>query len=101
VESVEEPGYPIGIIDGAEFDGLTVELRAGDRLFLHSDGVNEEMDRDGEMFGRARTRGVLVEHRAQPLDDVLTRVVDAVTAWKGDEAFSDDISLVALEMVDA
>ena len=42
---------------------------------------------------------MLAEHRAQPLDEVLARVVEAVTAWKGDEDFSDDISLVALEMV--
>ncbi|MHC4217963.1 MAG: PP2C family protein-serine/threonine phosphatase [Planctomycetota bacterium] len=100
-ESVEEPGFPVGIVDGAEFDDMTVELRAGDRLYLHSDGVNEEMDRDGEMFGRTRTRGVLVEHHTRPLDDVLARVVEAVTAWKGDGDFSDDISLVALEMAGA
>jgi len=101
VESIEEPGYPIGIIDEADFDDLTVELNRGDRLFLHSDGVNEEMDRDGEMFGRSRTRTVLTEHHAQPLDEVLARVVEAVTAWKGDGDFSDDISLVALEMIGA
>ena len=101
VESVEEPGYPIGIVDEAEFDDLTVELNGGDRLFLHSDGVNEQMDRDGEMFGRSRTRDVLAKHRADPLDEVLARVVEAVTAWKGDKDFSDDISLVALEMVGA
>ncbi|MHC4141006.1 MAG: PP2C family protein-serine/threonine phosphatase [Planctomycetota bacterium] len=99
VESIEEPGFPIGIVDEADYHDLTVELNGGDRLFLHSDGVNEEMDGDGEMFGRSRTRAVLTEHRAQPLEDVLARVVQAVTAWKGDEDFGDDISLVALEMV--
>ena len=42
------PGFPIGMIDEAEYDESVIELQPGDRLYLHSDGLTEEVNAQDE-----------------------------------------------------
>ncbi len=100
-ERLDAPGLPIGVLRDAVFDNTSVDLRPGDRVFLHSDGVHEQRSPAGELFGLARMHHALAASRSQPLGTALSSLVDAVAAWTGGGRFSDDISLLAAEIVAA
>ena len=56
-EEIAAPGsLPLGLMSGARYDTLTVQLKAGDRLTFMSDGVVEAQSRSGELLGFERTR---------------------------------------------
>lgn len=45
-------GMPVGLIDGATYDGIETFLAPGDRLFLMSDGITEAADASGAQLGQ-------------------------------------------------
>ncbi len=51
VEQIECPGLPFGIMDDAGYEEAAVELAAGDRLLLFSDGAFEVHNAEGELLG--------------------------------------------------
>jgi hypothetical protein len=63
VERLELPGPLLGLVPTASFEEeISVQsyaLGAGDVLLLHSDGLEELRDRNGEMFGADRLASIL------------------------------------------
>src|SRR5690606_32758595 len=51
-------GFALGVIGSPEFGDLleveTIDLKAGDRLLMFTDGLTEAMNADGEEFGMER-----------------------------------------------
>jgi len=90
-------GFPIAIMDGAEFGDAVVQLEPGDRLCLVSDGVLEQLNPADEQFGDERLRDLLIQSRRVPADQCLSRVIDSLAAWAGTRNFTDDVSLVMIE----
>ena len=75
-----------------------VQLRAGDRLYMYSDGLMEAMNPDNELFGQRRIEALIDETRDVSIDDSLDALIDAAVAWQGSDSFTDDLSLLALEV---
>jgi sigma-B regulation protein RsbU (phosphoserine phosphatase) len=47
VERLGNGGFPVGLIEGAQYHTFTAQLYAGDRLFMVSDGVTEAVNAQG------------------------------------------------------
>jgi serine phosphatase RsbU (regulator of sigma subunit) len=72
-----------------------IELVAGDRLVLFTDGVSEAVDGDGEQFGEDRIVELVVDHRHLPAARLETKIADTVLAH-ADGALQDDLTLVVV-----
>lgn len=89
-------GFPIGMIPGVEYENSEIELQPGDRLYLHSDGVTEEIDSQRRMFGDERLLGAIAEGQALSLSDAVATLVRKVVVWHGAEHLGDDVSILAV-----
>ncbi len=96
--SITVPGLPIGIRENAEYEDTTVHLLPGDRLYLYSDGLTEETHPSGDEFGQDRLEAAVVRKQHLTLDASLDALIGAVSTWHGSDRFSDDLSIVALEI---
>jgi sigma-B regulation protein RsbU (phosphoserine phosphatase) len=92
-------GGPFIGLDQAELvDVQTLELQAGDRIYLYSDGITERRNPSGDFFGEKELLTILASEK----QDALQQSVDEVTARN--DAFGaplsaqDDLTLVALEI---
>ena len=94
---LESQGFPIGLADDA-YQERAVRLRAGDRLYLYSDGVSEAMGTDGKQFGDARLLEAIHQGRSEPLKDSLATLLGAIARWRGPARPEDDISILAVEV---
>ena len=92
------PALPIGLFPDAEYEDSVISLDAGDRVYLHSDGLSEERDGDGEMFGMEQIEKIFRAQRDESLNHSLEAVVAEIVTWHGSEFLSDDIAVVALEL---
>jgi sigma-B regulation protein RsbU (phosphoserine phosphatase) len=91
-------GFPIAMLDDAEYQDAAVQLDSGDRLCLFSDGILEQPDPAAEeQFGRERLVRSLCSRGHAPAADVVSAVIDDLAAWAGSRAFEDDVSLVIVE----
>lgn len=93
-------GFPIGVFLEVDYRSMKIGIGQGDRLFLHSDGIAECRDKDGREFGLERLQALLGASQGEGLAQVGGRILTELQAWKGDSQFDDDLSLLALEIVE-
>jgi phosphoserine phosphatase RsbU/P len=89
-------GLPIGMMEEAEYDETVIELQPGDRLYLYSDGLTEEINAAEEEFGDERLLGAIADTRALGLSESVESLVHKVVAWHGDDHLKDDVSILAI-----
>lgn len=92
---LETGGPVLGLFAQAEFEQDTLDLRAGDRLLIFTDGVVEAEDGNGKEFGDERlfTAMTASAHVAAP--ELRDAIMQAVTHFcRGD--FADDATLLAV-----
>ena len=75
----------------------TIRLEPGDRLFLHTDGLTEERNRDGEFFDEERLLAAVAANLESAPSELLDTVFAAVAAF-GDGSESDDKTAILLEI---
>jgi sigma-B regulation protein RsbU (phosphoserine phosphatase) len=100
VSSIENPNFPVGMLADADYNEDVIELLPGDRIYLHSDGILEETDPSGTMFGRQRLHAELLSTRNLPLPESIDSLVGAVVSWRGNDTLSDDVTVLAIERRD-
>ncbi len=97
VELVGKGGLPVGLIAGAEYEQTDIEMVAGDRLMIYSDGVVECVDPDGNLLDDDGLRQILADLRQTRGLACLESVIWKLSAFAHDQEFSDDVSAVLLE----
>ena len=80
------------------FKETVIEMQTGDRLYIHSDGLDEQMTPEGELFGLERLRETIARTQTLSLSQSLDTLVRTVLDWNGSEHLSDDVSLLGLEI---
>jgi sigma-B regulation protein RsbU (phosphoserine phosphatase) len=97
VESVPSDTFPVGMVDGDDFDAATavqsLTLAPGDMLFLYTDGVTEAVDRNDNQFGLDRIAGLLPGAGAH---EAVRRVQKDLGGYIGDKPPHDDVTLLAI-----
>jgi CheY-like chemotaxis protein/anti-sigma regulatory factor (Ser/Thr protein kinase) len=90
---------PLGIFDNDRFDDSTnvVEMAAGDKLLMCTDGVIEARDELGEQFGFDRFDQII--QTTPGSDSVFDRLKSRVYEHMGQTGREDDITLVEITMV--
>lgn len=90
-------GLPVGLIEGAEYDGFEARLRPGERLLLVSDGITECPRPDGEQLGDDGLERILTRLRKLRGNALLEALMWELARWAGHEDFPDDISCALFE----
>jgi len=86
-------GPPLGILP-AEYPDTVLQLEAGDRLFLFTDGVFEAKNKTGERIGYERLVEFARIHRnASSLSDL---VINYVNDFSKDTEMADDLTMVEI-----
>ena len=87
---------PLGLMPGMLYEEKETVLQPGDSLLLHSDGVVEAHDPDGEMFGFPRLKQCVADYPGG--GELIDRVLADLHAHTGPDAEQeDDITMVVLQ----
>jgi phosphoserine phosphatase RsbU/P len=76
---------------------LEVELEAGDRIVLYTDGITDVFDSRGEMLGVEGVQKFVRETALLPFKQMKQGILDRVAAWREGPP-ADDVSLVLVEV---
>jgi len=88
-----ESGLPLGIME-SEYSECEIDMRAGNRLFLYTDGITEALNPSGDEYGDAR----ILAHAGKPDASVSTLYSD-VARFSAGAAVADDITVVMVSSV--
>jgi phosphoserine phosphatase RsbU/P len=89
-------GLVLGVMPEAEFPDHTVELHAGDRLVLYTDGLTEAFNAANEPYGAERLIAELRASGELAAGPLIERICASVKGFCGGAAQSDDITLTVI-----
>jgi serine phosphatase RsbU (regulator of sigma subunit) len=90
-------GTVLGTFEQSSYTEDVISLNLGDVLLIYSDGVTEAVSVDDEEFGEARLSRVVSEHRDDPAERLIIRIIEAVQVHAGQTPQEDDITLVVVK----
>ncbi|MFS8053041.1 SpoIIE family protein phosphatase [Rhizobium sp. BR 317] len=100
VERIEtsDLGLPVGLDpDISEFvDTRDVAFKSGDIIVLHTDGVTEAENRDGELYGIERLCESARHLYGGTAQDVMNGILENLMTYIGSQKIHDDITLVVM-----
>jgi sigma-B regulation protein RsbU (phosphoserine phosphatase) len=90
-------GPPIGMFAGIAFESGRVNLAPSDLLAVYSDGLSEARSGDDVEFGDSRLSQLVKKHHSSPLEEIQSKILDAVSTWSGQEP-EDDMTIVLVRV---
>lgn len=93
--ALKEGGTPLGILPGKEYRDTEVQLGAGDRLVLYTDGLAEAMNAEEQEFGEPRLIELGRPNGALSAAELLEVIRKEVSSFSGG-SFQDDFTLVVV-----
>ena len=85
------PGLVLGAMSGIKYRSQEVSLEPGDSIYLYTDGVTEQTDAHGELFGEERLLSTLsFGHFHDEPEKILSSVSARVSTYAADTAQTDD-----------
>lgn len=96
LEEIDEAliGLPIGVIEGYPYEVTRRQLAPGETVVITTDGVDEAMDPQGNLYTRDRARAFLKDAPAHAKEITLA-LLDDVRHHAAGQAQNDDIAIMA------
>ena len=89
-------GMALGVIEEVTYRAKTITLRAGEGLFLYTDGVTAAMDHADNLFSEARLRECLQRVNGAAPTEVIRDALGAVKRFAAGAEQNDDITTLAI-----
>ena len=86
----------MGLFSTAEFRTSSGALAPGDTLVLYTDGVNEAMNLQEEMFDLERLQEVVSRHATASVEDLRAAILGAVEEFTRGTYLADDLTLLII-----
>ena len=90
-------GFILAGMEGMQYKSETIDLYAGDRLFLYTDGVTEATDPDNQLYGEDRLKNMLDSLGNCSAEETCNAVFDDITGFVGEAPQFDDITMLSLK----
>ncbi len=99
IDLIETPGnrLPLGILPDLSYQERSFTLLPGDSLVFYTDGLIEQNDKYGGMFGFESVRSLLEELRGQPPAVILNSLLEAAHTFANGLHQHDDVTLVVVQ----
>ena len=94
---LEGKGIPLGVNENYRYRDYSVTIEPGQILILTTDGLWENRNSKGEMFGRKRFISLIRRNANLEAERIQTAIIDAVTSFQDKAQPQDDITLVILK----
>lgn len=96
IERIGEGGLPVGVVQDASFQELRLQLGAGDRLFIASDGITECENQAGMPLGEEGLRAILRTNQTLHGEALIESLSWSLETYRNGPR-TDDVSAVLIE----
>ncbi|MDP7010051.1 MAG: fused response regulator/phosphatase [Verrucomicrobiota bacterium] len=98
-QELTRTGIPLGLRPDTEYQASDeIKLEKGDLLALMSDGVEESLSAEGELFGKKRIMKVLVGKQSAPAARIVAQLHKAGRAHEEADQQPDDFTTIVLKV---
>ena len=90
-------GLVLAGMEGIQYQGGSIQLSPGDKIFQYTDGVTEATNAAQELYGMERLKEVLKQNTDLPPMELLAAVKEDIDAFVGEAPQFDDITMLCVE----
>jgi sigma-B regulation protein RsbU (phosphoserine phosphatase) len=94
IAQLTRTGMLVGVDEGATYEQRTLSLGPGDIIVFYTDGVVEAIDPLEEDFGMVRLKEVILAHKEESADKIISAIETVLDEFTGSSAPFDDITLI-------
>ena len=99
VARLDAGGFPVGLLEVAEYEQGELPLAPGDTIVCFSDGITEATNEAEEMWDDGIVEKVLAGCQGLSAQDLIARLVAEADAFTGEAEQADDMTVVVLRAV--
>ena len=99
-EAPRTGGLGLCLVPDFAYTSKTLHLKPGESVLLYTDGVTEAVNDENEQFGEERLTGCLDQCHEEGPAEIIRDVLRSVTDFSGGREQSDDITMLALKVVE-
>jgi phosphoserine phosphatase RsbU/P len=98
VQMLGDGGLPLGMVEDATYDAISIQMSVGSRLCLYSDGVTECENGAAQQFGQTKLAQLFLDGCDNTLKEVLSAIDHGLSVWRNsDEPHLDDVTCLIME----
>ncbi len=90
--------FPLGILDGADYQETALQLEPGDKVVFYTDGIVEAMNKKDEIFGFERLQDVVARAGKGSADELLEGIMNQLDKFVGVAPQHDDLTLIVVNV---
>jgi sigma-B regulation protein RsbU (phosphoserine phosphatase) len=91
-------GVPIGLLEDREYDEMDLVVESGDSILFFSDGVEDQLNENGEDFSRSRILRLLKKVGAEPPKAIADAIIAELDEFRQATPITDDQTVVVLRV---
>jgi sigma-B regulation protein RsbU (phosphoserine phosphatase) len=100
-EALMGEGIPLGVETSWEYqENLRENLLPGQIILLSTDGLWEQRNSQGEVFGKDNIYALLKTYSSQSANGILNALIEALREFKAEMKLEDDVTLVVIKIVE-
>ena len=95
-----EKGTILGQFQDAQYQNISFNLKADDRIFLYTDGIVETFNSAGDIFGFSRLKDLIKRHAKLPAGQFADTIIRHLSSWSGknsEQVLDDDLTLIVAD----
>jgi sigma-B regulation protein RsbU (phosphoserine phosphatase) len=96
--NLDASGFPVGLLERAEYEEIQFPARPGDVILLYSDGVSDQTDEAGQLYGERRLARYFTSITEMPASEMATALLDDITRFRGEAPVHDDQTVIVLKV---
>lgn len=101
IEELDADGLLMGIKSDVYFEENNTQVNCGDILLLHTDGISDAENPDGEFFGIERLGQIVMENCDLEPDLIVSEIFRKLADFSGAKPLPDDITVAIVKIVPA
>ena len=95
---LKQENYPIGWFEDVSYDTLEIKIEKKDSLYFFSDGIYEQKNEEGRMYGYKRFTELLLKYNHEPLHQIFQIAANHVLKYSNNTSFIDDVTFIAFRV---
>ncbi len=99
VTPIPATGLPLGMFSNERYVATKIHAGKGDRLLLYTDGLSETRNRDDIEYGKDRLQLMVNQLHSESTEILVKRVLDDAQLFAEGRPVTDDLTVMAIEMV--
>ena len=96
--NLQASGFPVGLLERAEYEEIEFPAQPGDVILLYSDGVSDQTNEAGQLYGERRLERYFTSITDLPASELATALLADINHFRGDAPVHDDQTVIVLKV---